>query len=204
MFINIFDNIKRPFIWVLRFRNRCGYGVHSPFAFNLITHVIYERAPYYCYKELKSEINQQLVNQPKHWNDNSIKFNRLLFRLVNYLTPNTIVDLGTTSSSSLYLKAGKRDAQVYSMVELDNLPSTIDFLYIHRELSKSEVDNLFALIPSDGVCVVKGIYSSRSMRRFWKTMIDDERTGITFDLYSLGIIFFDKTKIKQHYKVNFY
>ena len=43
--------LKRPFIWLYRFRHRCGYGVHSPFAFNLITHVIYETTPYYKYKE---------------------------------------------------------------------------------------------------------------------------------------------------------
>ena len=41
--------LKRPFIWIYRFRHRCGYGVHSPFAFNLITHVIYENTPYYKY-----------------------------------------------------------------------------------------------------------------------------------------------------------
>lgn len=44
--------LKRPFIWLYRFRHRCGYGVHSPFAFNLITHVIYESTPYYKYEEL--------------------------------------------------------------------------------------------------------------------------------------------------------
>lgn len=42
--------LKRPFIWLYRFRHRCGYGVHSPFAFNLITHVIYETTPYYKYR----------------------------------------------------------------------------------------------------------------------------------------------------------
>ena len=42
--------LKRPFIWLYRFRHRCGYGVHSPFAFNLITHVIYESTPYYKYE----------------------------------------------------------------------------------------------------------------------------------------------------------
>ena len=36
--------LKRPFIWLRRFRHRCGYGVHSPFAFNLITQVIYENS----------------------------------------------------------------------------------------------------------------------------------------------------------------
>ena len=43
--------LKRPFIWLSRFRHRCGYGVHSPFAFNLITQVIYESTPYYKYRD---------------------------------------------------------------------------------------------------------------------------------------------------------
>ena len=47
--------LKRPFIWLSRFRHRCGYGVHSPFAFNLITQVIYESTPYYKYKDLAIE-----------------------------------------------------------------------------------------------------------------------------------------------------
>lgn len=47
--------LKRPFIWLSRFRHRCGYGVHSPFAFGLITDVVYERRPYYAYANLKSE-----------------------------------------------------------------------------------------------------------------------------------------------------
>ena len=47
--------LKRPFIWLRRFRHRCGYGVHSPFAFNLITQVIYENTPYYKYKDLAVE-----------------------------------------------------------------------------------------------------------------------------------------------------
>lgn len=47
--------LKRPFIWLSRFRHRCGYGVHSPFAFNLITQVIYESTPYYRYKDLAVE-----------------------------------------------------------------------------------------------------------------------------------------------------
>ena len=48
--------LKRPFIWLYRFRHRCGYGVHSPFAFNLITHVIYETTPYYKYRELAASL----------------------------------------------------------------------------------------------------------------------------------------------------
>lgn len=41
------------------------------------------------------------------------------------------------------------------------------------------------------------------MKALWKKIQQDDRTGITFDLYDLGIVFFDRTKIKQHYLVNF-
>ena len=41
------------------------------------------------------------------------------------------------------------------------------------------------------------------MKKLWKRMMQDEKVGITFDLYDIGILFFDKTKIKQDYIVNF-
>ncbi len=36
-------------IWIKRFRKRKGYGVHSPFAFQLITQVINQKTPYYAF-----------------------------------------------------------------------------------------------------------------------------------------------------------
>ena len=56
-FMNLLYYLKRPLIWLSRFRYRCGYGVHSPFAFSLITDVIYEKMPYYAYDLLKAEQN---------------------------------------------------------------------------------------------------------------------------------------------------
>lgn len=53
--MNLLYYLKRPLIWLSRFRYRCGYGVHSPFAFSLITDVIYEKMPYYAYDLLKAE-----------------------------------------------------------------------------------------------------------------------------------------------------
>ena len=59
--------LKRPFIWIYRFRHRCGYGVHSPFAFNLITHVIYENTPYYKYKDLVVAQKKLALEKDKYW-----------------------------------------------------------------------------------------------------------------------------------------
>ena len=84
--------LKRPFIWLYRFRHRCGYGVHSPFAFNLITHVIYESTAYYKYEELAKAQKQLELEKDKRWKYESKKVKRLLFRLVNYTQPETIVE----------------------------------------------------------------------------------------------------------------
>ena len=51
--------------------------------------------------------------------------------------------------------------------------------------------------------MIEGIRYTPQMSALWKRMKQDGRAGITFDLYDLGIIFFDKTKIKQDYIVNF-
>lgn len=70
--------LKRPFIWLSRFRHRCGYGVHSPFAFNLITQVIYESTPYYKYKDLAIEQKKLAPQKDNYWKYESKKVKRPL------------------------------------------------------------------------------------------------------------------------------
>lgn len=203
--------LKRPFIWICRFRNRCGYGVHSPFAFNLITQIIYEHDFYYSYDELKSQVKIEKKVKPQGWDDASLKINRLLFRMVNRFQPQTIVSIGPASSSNLYLQTAKKTASCYSIDTIDqlSLPSTanIDFLYIHCEdmprFAEYSFEKLIQQIPAQGVCLIKDIHCSKTMVEVWKKIVQNEKVGITFDLYDLGIIFFDKSRIKQHYKVNF-
>ena len=167
---------KRPFVRLARFRHRCGYGVHSPFAFHLITGVIYETAPYYKYASLLEGEKRQATQHPRSWREEPLRVKRLLFRLVNYARPETIVDAGPLSASGLYLKAGREGAAYTACV---------------------------GRARGCSVFVIEGIRYTSAMRRLWDAMRQDERCGITFDLYDLGIIFFDRTKIKQHYLVNF-
>ena len=68
---------RRIWNWCRRFRYRCGYGVHSPSDFFLITSVIYEGLPYYAYDSLKA--SSGLKSLP-HYRE---KVNKLLFRLVD-------------------------------------------------------------------------------------------------------------------------
>lgn len=207
----IFLFLKRPFIWMLRFRHRCGYGVHSPFAFNLITQVIYESTPYYKYKDLEKEEKKLALAKDKNWKYESKKRKHLLFRLVNYTQPNTIVDIGRLAASSLYLKAGREGADYVAASSLSELfleaDVPVDFLYLHHYRQPKLMEEAFHLclarITDQSIFVIEGIRYTPEMFALWKRMRQDEKAGVSFDLYDLGILFFDKTKIKQDYVVNF-
>lgn len=203
--------LKHPFIWLFRFRHRCGYGVHSPFAFHFITEVIYQRTPYYKYADLSARQKELASQKDRCWGYEPLRIKRLLFRVVNFAQPRTVVDAGTLSASSLYLKAAKEDADYLSATDLSELflesGVPVDFLYLHDYRRPEFVEEVFRICTArttgKSVFVVEGIHASSRMRALWKRMRQDEHAGITFDLYDLGIIFFDKTKIKQDYIVNF-
>lgn len=201
--------IKRPFIWLSRFRYRCGYGVHSPFAFSLITDVIYEKMPYYAYASLEKE--QKRLVRERGYSRGSQKVNRFLFRLVNKVQPATIVEVGRPSVASLYLQSAKPSAEYLFASDLSELfldtDVPVDFLYLNDyrnpELLEKVIDICVRRTTLKSVFVVHGICYSKEMKALWKRLQEDERVGIIFDLYDLGLLFFDKTKIKQHYIVNF-
>lgn len=201
--------IKRPFIWLSRFRYRCGYSVHSPFAFSLITDVIYEKQPYYAYQALAVE--QKKLVKERGWDKGTRKVNRLLFRLVNRTQPANIVEVGHPSITSLYLQFAKPSAEFLFASGLSELfletDASIDFLYLNEGENPALLEEVFQICvrraTSKSVFVIRGIGYSKPMKAWWKRLQEDERVGITFDLYDVGILFFDKTKIKQHYIVNF-
>ena len=84
------------------------------------------------------------------------------------------------------------------------IASESTFLHIAHTENFSLVFEEFLSNGGEKMCaVIEGIYDTEAKREWWKQVVADERTGITFDLYEVGIVFFDHTKNKQHYVVNF-
>lgn len=200
-----------PLVWFRRITHRRGYGVHSPFAFNFITRVVYEKTPYYKYADLRAEEKRWVGKERAGWRYEPMKVKRLLFRLVNYVRARTIIDAGCLSASSLYLKAGRVHADYTGVRKLDELfleaGVPVDFLYIHDFRHPDFVQAVFDICASrvceNSMFVIEGIGYTPFMRKLWERMRQDERVGVTFDLYDLGILFFNKTMNKQHYIVCF-
>ena len=110
---------------IRRLRHRRGFGVHSPFAFNLITKVIEENFMYYSYAEieqirrekLQGKLNRKSLNRRA---EISFKKGSLLFRLVNRFTPSFILEICTAwGISTLYLHNGHSTSHLVC-IEPDN------------------------------------------------------------------------------------
>ena len=168
------------FIWLSRMTHCRGFGIQSPTDYWLVRYVINERWPYYQYQQM---------GQGDDWL--TCKLGRLYFRLANWRQPETIVSQGFED----YLQAGCRKAKVCADAErmdLVRLPLEGDY----RQRLAKVMDGL----DERSVLIVEGIWRDKA---FWRELVADGRTGVTFDLYYCGIVLFDKTRYKKNYIVNF-
>lgn len=220
--------LLRGWNWCRRFRHRCGYGVHSPSDFFLITFVIYERLPYYAYSALRKE--RKCVKDFPHYRE---KTDRLLFRLVNYLQPAFIWEFGTGSGLEASYMAAAKNVPLFTWDErggdkanslLSGKPgisffdsgwkdldveqlagqNCLDLVHIAHTSSYKELFERLLPYAGEHTCFIIGQpYESKEKRMWWKQVVSDSRTGVTFDLYDIGLVFFDKKRVKEHRVVNF-
>ena len=201
--------LRRLWNWFKRFRYRCGYGVHSPSDFFLITSVVYESLPYYAYRELESSFSLESSSFYRR------KVNRLLFRLVNYFQPAYLVNVaGKDDLAFRYMKAActsmkTNNVRVHDMKKtlqaVENIKGGVDMLHVGNTPFYSEVvEKMIAYMNTDACMIVGGIYTSEEKKKWWKQLKNDERVRITFDLYDIGIVLFDSKRYKQNYIVNFF
>lgn len=119
--------------------NGKGHGTHSPFVFDFITHVLNDKKKYACYdtievvrQQLKQDAtiievqdfgagsavikpNKRVVKAIAKSSLKSPKFAQLLFRMVQYYQPKSILELGTSFGiTTAYLASGNAAAKVYT------------------------------------------------------------------------------------------
>lgn len=204
--------VRRIWNWCRRFRHRCGYGVHSPSDFFLITSVIYEKSPYYAYSELKAFPSSRRL---PHYRE---KVDKLLFRLVNYFRPATLVEIGEGNGDAIhYMRAARKSMVSVSLKGLDKEETLrslqqelvkmeqVDFLHIaHTPYYKEVFELVFPYLNERSCVVVGSIYESKERENWWKQLLADDRVRLMFDLYDIGLMFFDSKRYKQNFIVNFF
>ncbi len=83
----------------------------------------------------------------------------------------------------------------------------IDFVFFNTLYEQQNNSWLFEEclkhVHGDTVFVFEGIKASRKMREFWQEVCGHPEVTVTIDLYSMGIVFFNKRLHKKNYIVYF-
>ncbi|GAB4188018.1 MAG: class I SAM-dependent methyltransferase [Thermoflexibacter sp.] len=148
-----------------------AHGIHSPFVFQLYTQVINIEKQYYCFEILENlrqnllsddtllAINdlgagsknltstQRTVSQIAKNSISNPKTVQLLFRLVDYFQPNTILELGTCLGlTTLYLsEASPKEAQIYTFEGAEALAEQAKKLF-EKEITKQTTHNIALVV----------------------------------------------------------
>ncbi len=136
---NKFQLARKYVHYLFNAENGKGHGVHSPFVFDFITHVLRDRKTYECYATIENQ-RKKLRHNPDaieitdlgagssvmKTNKRKIqdiaatslkpgKYAQLLFRIARYYQSKNIVELGTSLGiTTAYLASAHPEAQVYT------------------------------------------------------------------------------------------
>lgn len=134
-----FQLAKKYLRYYINAQSGKGHGIHSPFVFDFVIHVLNDNTNYDCYNEIEplrdlllrdnslievedygagSAVTPAAKRKIKAIAKSSLKnrkFARLLFRIVHYYKPETIIELGTSFGiTTCYLACANERSGVYT------------------------------------------------------------------------------------------
>lgn len=180
------------FLW----NSKNQHGVHSPFVYNLVTKCFYDKTNYQEYSILKS--NHKSANYPI-----SSKQVNLLFRVVQYLQPNYILEIGNSlQSATSVFSLGHKSATI----SLQNSSSEFyDLIYFGGNSSKKATLEYFDLLlptrTNDSVWIFDDIHGSKDMEDTWEIIKNHPNVTVTIDTFQWGIVFFRNEQKKEHFVI---
>jgi predicted O-methyltransferase YrrM len=135
-----FKLLSKFISYKLHASNAKGHGVHSPFVYDFIRKVLLDKRNFYAYEAIElcrnemlkdqrvllvedfgagsrvRKTNQRSISEIAHSSLKPKKFSQLIFRIVNYYSPEMILELGTSLGiTTSYLATANSNAHVTTM-----------------------------------------------------------------------------------------
>ena len=189
---------------IRKIRHRKGYGVHSPFAYGLITKVIEEKSGYYAYKQIEDLHRTLQDGYSTLYLQKGCPTARLFCiepdpirrataeQLLMHL-PGNVTYIDRTIPEGLSFLHGE---------ELDQ-----HLIYLHSLSDASQYQEAFEKISphlcEKSIIIIDGIRQEKGIFRVWKNFSRNEKIRVTFDLYNLAIAICNPKLNKQNYIVAF-
>lgn len=192
--MNLGYTLCRHWNLLLRLPHRCGYGIHSPYAYGLVTGVVYERTPFYAYKELYTTRDGATLRE---------KDDRLMLRLSNFQQPATaFISESVSGVTRRYLAAGCKQCRwIDATADQEALSIRADMLVACGEGCVDFAAQHINRHSEKALFVLHGIRSDKKVEQKWKDICLEPNVRLSFDLYDIGLLSFDPRFPKTNYIV---
>lgn len=191
--------VQRYLHWLRRIKYCRGFGVQSPSAYRFIRYVINEHYPYYAYDELRKELPRLDSLTRKRM--------ELYFRVANFRQASLWLDFCERNDViATYVGRGCHATQVRRITDLQQITAD-DRIEVLRICPSAGCEALLeaALQKTDDhtLFIIEDIGYNDTAKRMWQKLLESDITSVSYDLYYLGIAFFDRKRYKNNYIVNF-
>jgi len=179
------------FIW----HSKNEHGVHSPFVFLLLTQGLYNK---------KIKLPVAALSSYKGVNS---KKSRLLFKIVRYFIPKSILIVGATTFEKevialANLKA-KIDIDIDIEIEIDIDNAIYNCIYFSsigiNSLTNETIEQLVLTIENDSFWILDNIHANAAVEALWQTLKQNPKVTVTIDTYHFGLVFFRREQVEQHF-----
>lgn len=207
------------------------YGIHSPFVYDFMRKVVNDSGSNRDYDTAYRVA--RLLDKRKHINFRLRKKSRLLYRMVRYFEPDSVVSFGhITALNATAMALGNMQTKVYleqseSFLETLNAmgvvninliqPAEFDsthfrrlnsgFVFFGRDSFEDDTWDYLAdclnYKTADSVFVFEGIHRNRATEEAWEEIKANEDVSVTFDLFCIGMVFFREGIEKQDFVLKY-
>ncbi len=180
-------SLKRLGARLSRFPRSHGFGVQSPSDYRLVTHTLRAALPEAVLGALPRDRA-------------AAKLCRIVYRVVSSRKPATCVVAGCPEEVARIVSMAFGGCVVNGDAELSATEMVIagaSWLCARREVAEEMAEKL----PGGSCMVVAGIRTDKKTLSLWRRIAAHEKSVVTFDLYSSGIVLRDEKRYPQAYKI---
>lgn len=172
------------------------HGIHSPFMFRFISKCFYAKGSRLSKRVYRAETME--ISYPAA---------ELLYRIFNYLKPAKTFVLGAKDEAVIKMlryTGEENKIKTWFFSPLAPIPGGADLAVIadiEKEAAMASLELILANAHNDTVCVIPNIHDTRLMERTLHAIQAHPKVSVTVDAYHLGLIFFRREQVEQHFMV---
>ena len=217
--------------WIRRKRNSHGYGVQSPNDFYFVQHVLREEMFYYGYDELLQAEGKFPTTLPRYGMPiNRLLFRLANYvhpqQMIEVGTGNGLATyamaLAVPSGRCVTIDGSHQQTEEVAAAlaslgqvtvqngdemalfsQLMQQVDVVELLHVaHTSYYREVVEMALPRVTDRSLFIIEGIDADADKRAWWKSMQESQVTGVSYDVGSVGLLFFDKTRYKDMYWVS--